>query len=119
MLRSDVRSGFTLIEVIIALVLFELAMLALAALAWIAARDLAAANLGARALEMARNRVEQLRITSCSSAESGHDVGYGMTEIWSVRDADRVRVVSDSIEYALPDGRRRRLVLYATVLCST
>jgi hypothetical protein len=67
---------------------------------------------------MARNRVEQLRIASCSSAGSGSAGAHGMSEVWSVRVTDRVRVVSDSIEYALPDGRRRRLVLHATVLCA-
>jgi len=112
-----VRTGFTLIEVIIALVLFEFAMLALAAATSVAARNLAAANLGARALDAAHNRVEQLRVTSCSTPGSGSESARGVTEFWNVRGTDRVRFVSDSVEYALPDGHRHRLVLYATVLC--
>ena len=112
-----VRSGFILIEVLVALVLFEFAMLALAASAAVAARNLASANLGTRAQQVARNRVEELRVGSCSRTVGGNSHDQGVTEFWSIRAAGSVRVVCDSVEYVLPDGRRRRLVLYAHVLC--
>ena len=112
-----VRSGFTLIEVLVALVLFEFAMLALAASAAVAARNLALASLGTRAQQAARTRVEELRVGSCSRTVSGNSNGQGLTEFWSIRATGSVRVVSDSVEYALPDGRRQRLVLYAHVVC--
>jgi Tfp pilus assembly protein PilV len=112
-----VRYGFTLIEMLVALILFEFAMLALAATATVAARNLAAANLGVRAQELARTRVELLRAGNCPGVADGTSQSLGVTEFWSVRAEGAIRMVSDSVEYALPDGRHRRLVVSAWVLC--
>ena len=57
--------GFTLIEVLIALVIFEFGMLALAATSAVAARDLGVANRRMKANAIARNRVELLRADAC------------------------------------------------------
>ena len=99
------RSGFTLVEVLVALVLFELGMLALTGVAAVAARDIASANRLARAHALARNRVETLRPAACSAAASGTTVSGAGTEHWRVQIVGMSRRVSDSVVFRLPGGR--------------
>jgi len=115
---SGMRGGFTLIEVLIALLLFELGMLALTGVAAVAARDLASANRTARAHALARNRVEMLRSTRCPSPVSGSTSANGINERWRVTAEENTRRIADSVEFTLPSGRIRRVVREAWVVCS-
>jgi type IV pilus modification protein PilV len=113
-----VRTGFTLIEVLIALVVFEFGMLALAAVAAVAARDLATASLTNRAHDLARNRVEQLRATACATGPgAGETSSGGITEFWRVDASGALRILSDSVDFTLPRRRRANIVLRARRLC--
>ena len=112
------RGGFTLVEVLVALLVFELGMLALTGVAAVAARDLASASRTARANALARNRVEALRSTSCPEPASGSASVGGTTERWRVSVEHNARRIADSVEFALPSGKVRRVVREAWVLCS-
>jgi prepilin-type N-terminal cleavage/methylation domain-containing protein len=114
-----VRNGFTLIEVLVALVLFEFGMLALAASSAVAARDLAAANLSARAQTLARNRVELLRGAGCPAPGGGDaHVPRGMREFWRVAASGQLRIISDSVEFMLPRARPAHVVSRAWAVCA-
>ena len=110
------RRGFTLVETLVALVLVQFGLLAVAAASAIAARDIATATRVTHAREAARERIETLRATACVAAVEGNRSVGAMTEHWSVR-GDTVRIVRDSVDYALPRGRRGRLVLEQVVWC--
>lgn len=112
------RKGFTLIEVLVALVLFEFGMLALAATTAMAARDLAAANLGFRAQALARNRVEQLRASACPAPGAGYAQAGGLREFWRVDAAGQLRIISDSVDFKLPRARRGSHVRRAWTICA-
>jgi prepilin-type N-terminal cleavage/methylation domain-containing protein len=112
------RRGFTLVEVLVALVLVEFGLLAVAATSAVAARHVAVATRAARARDAARERLESLRWIACDGVAEGSLVTSQLSEHWSVRGADDWRSVRDSVEYPLPAGRRGRLVLEEWVLCA-
>ena len=111
--------GFTLIEVLIALVIFEFGMLALAATTAVAARDLGVANRRMQAHAVARSRVELLRAGACGASTIGTaDLRGGLREFWRTDAIGSRRVITDSIEYAVDHGRRASFVLHGWTLCT-
>lgn len=112
------RHGFTLVEVLVALVLVQFGLLAVAATSAIAARHVAVATRAAHASDVARERLESLRWTACAAESEGGRVTAEISEHWSVRGADGWRSVRDSVEFPLPAGGRGRLVLEQLVLCA-
>ena len=112
------RRGFTLVETLVALVLVQFGLLAVAAASALAARELAVATRTARARDIARERIELLRIAACAANAEGSRVTLEWTEHWAVRGATSYRVVRDSVSYPLPAGREGRLVLEHIVLCA-
>jgi Tfp pilus assembly protein PilV len=113
-----VRTAFTLVEVLVALVLFEFGMLALAATSAMAARELAAANLNFRAQAVARNRVELLRASGCPAPGVGDGRTGVLKEFWRVEAAGRLRIISDSVDFRLPRARRGSHVRRAWTICA-
>ena len=111
-------AGFTLVETLVALLIFEVAMLALIATSAVAARELAFARLLGRAHEAARNRVEHLA-AGCPEAQTGTATQpQGLTEHWTVRVSGRERHIRDSIVFRVSRRGERSVVARAAVLCA-
>ena len=113
------RKGFSLVEALVALALFQIAMLALAAASIVAARDLGSAALRARATSIAAQRVEELRLRACTAAPEAGTRGLagGYRESWRSAPNGRLRAVSDSISFLLPTGRESFVTARDEVLC--
>jgi Tfp pilus assembly protein PilV len=112
------RSGFTLVETIVALVLLQLGMLAMAATAGVAARDLADARAHRRAQVISQGGVHRLRPTACAALSSGSRThAGGLVEHWRVETQGPVRIVSDSVSVPLSRGRRSAAVNRAWIAC--
>ena len=111
------RKGFTLVETIVALVLVQFGLLAVAATSAMAMRDMAIAARAANAREVVRDRLELLRSTACAANTAGSRATRGLTESWRVTGEGVVRSMKDSVEYALPAGRRGQFVVEEKVLC--
>ena len=111
------RAGFTLIETLVALVLFQFVMLALAAGAAVVARDLATARRIDRAHDTARNRVARLA-SQCPDPSAGTIETSAFVEHWRVEAMDRRRFVSDSVVYLKSDGLTGFVVVRGAVLCA-
>jgi type IV pilus modification protein PilV len=115
-----VQRGFTLIEVLIALVIFEFGMLALAATSAVAARDLAEANHRIRAQAIASNRVEQLRASACQLSPAGSaEIRGRLKEFWRVETVGSLRVIADSVEFPTTRGRLSSVVIRGWTLCAS
>jgi Tfp pilus assembly protein PilV len=115
---SRCRGGFTLIETLVALVLFQLGMLALVATTGVAARDLAEAVARRRAQSIASSHAEALRAGACQGAESGSaPLTAGMIERWRVDVVGAGRSVTVSIDVPLPRGRRAEIAAHAWTVC--
>ena len=114
------RQGFTLVETLVALLLFQVGMLAIAATGAIAAREIATARRAALARDVARNRIEALRPAACAGAagSEGSAAGApGVTEHWRVVASGSARQIDDSVSYRLPRGRTAFVVIHGGMLC--
>jgi type II secretory pathway component PulJ len=100
------RAGFTLVEVLVAVVLIDVGMLALIAGSAVLIRQTAEMRARAAAVRAAANRL-QLLGASCV-VRSGRAGGpFGIREDWSVTlQSDGVRELRDSVTYASASGVR-------------
>ena len=113
------RSGFTLVETLVALVLLELGMLALAAGIAGTARDLAYVRHATAAHARARNRVAQLRADPCVAAASGSVHEAAWAEHWRVEAEGSTRRIVDSIVFTRTGGKTGVVVARAITWCAT
>ena len=113
------RPGSTLVEALVALVLFQIGVLALAATTATAARDLGVANRRSRAQAVAEHRVALLRAGACPSPTSGmRDLPGGLSERWRIDASGAVRVISDSVAFPGASGRTSSVVARGFTLCA-
>src|SRR5215213_8241566 len=111
------RAGFTLIEVLIAVLLLDIGLLALAGACAVLIRHTALARSRATALQLATNRLETLASGECMAA-SGVVVGaWGFRESWSVRLVPiGAREIGDSVSFTV-QGISRSIVLRTRLPC--
>lgn len=113
------RAGFTLAEMVVALVLLAWGALALVAASAGAVRVVGAAEAQERATIAARERVEQLAARPCSSLRDGSsvDASLGLREHWTITPMrNGVRLATDTVEYT-DHGAPRTVVLERLVVC--
>lgn len=97
-------TGYTLIETIVAVLLFTVGGLALASTAGLVGRQLATDSRRETAARVAASRMEKLR-ADCR-LPSGHERVNGVESAWSVtRDGSTVRVAG-TVSYAAWSGSR-------------
>jgi Tfp pilus assembly protein PilV len=112
-----IRRGGTLIELLVALLLLDLALLSLAAVGALTAKRIGDAGRRSRAATAAANRVERLSALPCASPTGGTGVlERGVTESWSVQRRVRSLELSDSIEIAARPSER--IIVRRGVPCS-
>lgn len=110
------EAGYTLIEVILALLVFTLGALALAASSAIIAQAIATNTLRERAARVAASRIALVK-SQCGSAASGSEELQQIHSSWTVARGERSRVsVTETVSYTSPRGSRTRSYR-ATVWC--
>ena len=115
-MQSAVRAGLSLIEVVVALVLFSVGGLALVATSAVVGRELATNALRERAGRIAETRLEILR-SECRAATAGSESIGAIDSRWTVgRDSVRMNL-AESITYPTRRGRRSD-VYQLTLLCA-
>lgn len=113
------RSGFTLIELVIAAFIFAVGALALEATAVASLRRMRRSADLALAASIARSRLEALAAARCDALASGTDVAHGMISSWTIEPTAiaSVRSVSQAVTYTL-DGQPRTDSYRSMVRCS-
>jgi Tfp pilus assembly protein PilV len=107
-------AGCTLIEIVVALLLFAIGGLALVTTSAVVGRAMNANAVRERAARMAASRLEILG-SACNRAASGRETFQQIESGWSVSILDSVRLnVVESVSYPAPQGRRTDL--YRAVL---
>ena len=102
------RSGYTLVEIVIALLVLTVAALGLASGAAVIGREIGATSIRERATRTAVSRLEMIR-AQCSSAQSGGDNTGSLASTWTVDNAAGGPMsVVESITYPTPNGPRTR-----------
>ena len=81
---SRYRRGLTLIEVIVAILLFSVGGLGMAAASAAIARQMTLSLLRSRAASIARTRDEQAHALGCSGISSGSETKQGIISRWIV-----------------------------------
>ena len=112
------RAGFTLVELLVALVVIDVALLAFAADAALLVRLRASSERRDAGLLAATSRLARLRIGGCAAATGGAAApSPGVHEAWSVApQSGGALLVHDSVSYGT-DRAARALVLDATIEC--
>jgi prepilin-type N-terminal cleavage/methylation domain-containing protein len=111
--------GFTLVELLVALVLLSCGALGVVAAGAMAIRSSVAADSEFAATATARHRLEMLATSACSISRDTAGAGSSgsIREQWSVRVArNATRLVTDSVEYDDRFGRHT-LVLHRVATC--
>jgi type II secretory pathway pseudopilin PulG len=105
---SCCRKGFTIVELLIALVLLDVGLLALVGLAASVDRDADSVRTRTNALNAASGRLETMASHACQGGGSGvAQVSPGITEWFAEAPApNATRGIVDSVAYATPHGVR-------------
>jgi prepilin-type N-terminal cleavage/methylation domain-containing protein len=76
------RRGFTLVELIAAIIILVVGVLGLASTAAVVMRQINGAGMQTRAAVLAQSRFERLRSVNCATAVGGTATSGGITETW-------------------------------------
>ena len=105
MRRASTARGYTLIETVVAVLLFTLGGLALASTSAVIGRELNANALRERAARIAASRLEIIS-AECRAGSSGTESSQQVESEWSVSFPDPSRVsVVESVSYVTWTGR--------------
>lgn len=115
------RRGMTLIELMVALLLLNVALLALAGLAGTVARQMRGGALQARAAMVVQSRFDSLAsVLPCTALapaggqRTGSATTYGVSERWVIRSTNNVLAITDTVRFA---GRTKPLVYRSMIPC--
>ena len=107
------RAGFTIVEVIVAVLVLSIGVLALAGTAAVVTKQMAAGTRQTRASTIAQARFDSLASVQCSALASGGATTTGtysgpnggqVTETWTVTDGNDVKNIVDKVYiYGLKD----------------
>ena len=115
-MRSE-RRGFTLIEVLVALVLIHVGLLSLVAASAMLVRRMTETRAEGAALQAASNRIETLAAHPCVASNGVSTGALGVREDWSAQLGPlSTLAIRDSVSYGAR-SRSRAIVLHAVVSC--
>lgn len=118
-LTHRTRSGFSIVEVLVALVLVTVGLLGIAGNGALAVRVTGAAARERRAAQRASDRIAQLSAQGCAPARSGiaSDAATGGSEQWSVgAESNGVALVEARVRWPAPSGAQS-ILLRSAMLC--
>jgi prepilin-type N-terminal cleavage/methylation domain-containing protein len=116
--RSERRRGFTVVEVLVALVVLSAGLLAVAGSGAITIRAAAAATRERRAVQRGADRIATLRAGGCAAARSGAatDAAARIAERWTTAAAGGAVLLDEEVRWLAPSGWRT-LLLRGAILC--
>ena len=100
------RGGFTLIEVVVAIVMLAAGALALAGTAAVTARRMAESARRSSAVSMARSRAEVSMASPCASLASGSETVRGVQSSWVAAVALASTELNQRVSYPTSRGER-------------
>lgn len=109
------RAGFTLVELIVAIIILTIGVLGLAGSAAVVTRQIGSGNQLTIAAGVSQSRFETLAAQTCANATGGPVTTRGITENWSVTGSGQTRIVRDSLSYVVA-RRGARFVIHESVI---
>ena len=106
------RAGFTLPELIIAIVILVVGVLGLASTAAVVMRQITGSSMQTRAAVMAQSRLETMRSNTCAAMAAGTATSNGITETWRPTLNGRTATMTVVITWA--ENRINRTVTFTS-----
>jgi prepilin-type N-terminal cleavage/methylation domain-containing protein len=108
------RQGFTIVEVVVAMMVLSVGVLALVSSSAVITRMIGRGQHSTRATQVAERRLETVRqvahatVVPCANLNAGTTVATtdGMSESWQVTAAGTQRNVAANVTYNVPGGTR-------------
>lgn len=98
--------GFTLVELMVAILVLVVGMLAMAGTTAVITRQIGGGAQMALAASRAQMRFERLRADACETLTDGSDVARGITEKWTVTNLSRAVEVTVVVAFETQRGPR-------------
>jgi type IV pilus modification protein PilV len=114
---AGARAGFTLVELLVAMMVFAVGMLGLAATAASVTRMMGGAKRQTIAAAVAQSRLEKIRSSPCASLTSGSETVRGITNTWTITAVSRGMNVKDSVSFPSSRNTRRSKVYQTSLSC--
>lgn len=112
------RDGFTLLEVLLAVMLVNLALLALVSATTILVRQINEEHARASAFRAAANRLQLLGASGCAATGGSAQLTANLRETWTVvAQANGIRELADSATFTVPPLSERAVVLRTRLPC--
>ena len=112
--HTNSRAGFTIVELLVAMMVFAIGILGLAATAASVTRLMGGATRQTIAANIAQSRLEKLRASPCGTLTNGADTTRGVVSTWTVQPVTRGVNVTETVIFPVPNGSRTRT--YKTTL---
>lgn len=116
--RARARNGFTLVELIVAMLMLTIGLLGLAGVGAVVLQQMKGGTYQTIAASIAQSRFEQMEGDACTAIASGAATVRGMTEKWTASAlGPRAMSVVDTVSFVSPRGTRKvgiNTVVYCT-----
>ena len=109
------RRGFTLIEMIIAIIVMTIGIMGLASTAGYVAQQMGSGNMQTVAAALSTKVADSLSSRKCTSLVAGSQTKRGVTVAWTVTTATRTRTVDQTVTYK-PKRGSTKTISYRMVL---
>lgn len=117
---ASARDGFTIIELVVAIMIMVVGVLGLAGTAAMVSRMVGGAGQQTVAANVAASRFEKLRSVPCTQIVGGTATTRHMSEKWSAQanpSSTLLWVVTDTVTYNAGHGRTPRLAFKSYIRC--
>jgi len=112
------RRGFTLIEMIIAIIVMAVGIMGLAGTASYVATQMGGANAQTIAAGLATKVSDSLSARRCASLVSGTQTVRGVVVTWTVTDSTRTRWVTETVQYKPKRGATKTQTYQVVIQCA-
>jgi len=112
------RTGFTLVELIVAMLMLTIGLLGLAGVGAVVLKQMKGGTYQTIAASIAQSRFEQFEGDPCSSIASGSATVRGMTETWTAAAlGNRAKTIRDTVTFAGTSGTKK-VGIHTVVACT-
>ena len=101
-----IRAGFTLIELMVAMLIFTIGILGLASTAGVVVKQMGDSGRMSVAAAVARSRIEQLRLAPCGVATNDSAKTRGVAEAWRLTPMTRSSQIDVTVRFTTKQGVR-------------
>lgn len=116
--RRAARSGFTIVELIVAMLMLTIGLLGLAGVGAVVLKQMKGGTYQTIAASIAQSRFEELEGDPCASIAGGTATVRGMGEQWTVANLGlRAKTVYDTVSFASSSGTRK-VGIHTVVSCT-